>query len=419
MRAVLQGRDAVGLLPTGAGKSVTYLLPALMGRGPVLVVSPLVSLMADQERRARELGLRAAALHAGLPSRERARRTAAALAGCMDLLLVAPERLDTRGFAPLLRPGRVGLLAVDEAHCVVHWGFDFRPHYLALAGLGARLEAPVLAVTATATPAVRRSLEEVLALRDPVRVATSFDRPNLHWAAGRVRGERDRWTRLVKELRRPVGPGGAGPSLVYAPTRARVEALRDALARRGIAVEAYHAGLGAVERARVQERFLEGGVRVVVATNAFGMGVDKADVRCVVHWSPPASPEAWYQEAGRAGRDGGAARCVVLWDRGDLEIHRRMQRRSRRRGRERRAAKARLNAVRRILRSRGCLRRQLLAYLGEAAPPPTCTACSRCRPDPPSPSSLCDRAEAPYLEGSDTLSPPACRSSVPGASASR
>jgi ATP-dependent DNA helicase RecQ len=380
VRAVLAGRDALGLLPTGAGKSVTYLLPALMGRRPVLVVSPLVSLMTDQEERARALGLRAAALHSGLPSRERARVTAAALAGEMDLLLVAPERLSTRAMTPLLRPGRIGLLAVDEAHCVVHWGYDFRPDYLALAGLGGRLRAPVLAVTATATPAVRRTLERVLALRDPERVATSFDRPNLYWHAVRVCGERHRWERLLRETRAPAEDGRPGPTLVYAPTRARVEALRHALARRGVAAEAYHAGLPPEERARVQHRFLAGGVRVVVATNAFGMGVDKADVRAVIHWSPPASPEAWYQEAGRAGRDGAPARCVLLWDRGDLEVHRRMQRRSRRGREERRAARQRLTAVRRILRRRSCLRGALLAYLGEPEPPRSCGRCSRCPP---------------------------------------
>lgn len=383
MRAVLQRRDAVGLLPTGAGKSVTYLLPALMGHGPVLVVSPLVSLMTDQEARAREVGLRAAALHAGLPSAERRRIMASALAREMDLLLVAPERLDSAGFAPLLRPGSVGLVAVDEAHCVVHWGYDFRPHYLALAGVGERLEAPVLAVTATATPAVRRALERILALRDPVRVATSFDRPNLYWATSRVKGPRERWRRLVDEVRRgaEVEGGGVlapGPALVYAPTRARVEAIRHGLARQGIGAEAYHAGLPGDERTRVQDRFLSGGVRVVVATNAFGMGVDKSDVRSVIHWSPPASPEAWYQEAGRAGRDGAPARCTLLWDRGDLELHRRMQRRTRRPRAQRRAARKRLRAVACMLRSRDCLRRRLLVYLGEAAVEGRCGGCSRC-----------------------------------------
>jgi ATP-dependent DNA helicase RecQ len=213
-----------------------------------------------------------------------------------------------------------------------------------------------------------------------VRVSTSFDRPNLHWATVRVVGERERWRRLLHEVTAPVGGAAPGPTLVYAPTRARVEALRHALARRGVDADAYHAGLPASERSRVQDRFLSGGVRVVVATNAFGMGVDKADVRTVVHWSPPASPEAWYQEAGRAGRDGAPARCVLLWDRGDLDLHRRMQRRSQRGREERQAARRRLNAVRRILGRRGCLRAALLSYLGEPDPAPRCGRCSGCPP---------------------------------------
>ena len=374
IRTVCAGRDAVGLLPTGAGKSVTYMLPALIGVRPVLVVSPLVSLMTDQEARARALGLRAAALHAGL---DRSRREAVLrdfARGEVDLLLVAPERLGHASFAPLLRAGAVGLVAVDEAHCVVHWGFDFRPDYLALAGLGRRLGAPVLAVTATATPRVRADLERVLQLRDPVRVATSFNRPNLFWTAPAVQTDEQRWKHLRREVERP------GAMLVYAPTRARVEALRRALARLGIEAEAYHAGLGAVERARVQERFLAGHVDVVVATNAFGMGVDKADVRAVVHWSPPSSPEAWYQEAGRAGRDGQPARCVMLWQSADLRIHRRLQRRERRNWTQRWAAARRLQALFRMLGTRGCLRGAMLHYLGEENPPTGCVGCDRCVP---------------------------------------
>jgi ATP-dependent DNA helicase RecQ len=318
IRAVLAGRDAVGILPTGGGKSVLYLLPSALREGLTLVVSPLVSLMSDQVDRARKAGIPAAALHQGVPADERRRVLATAERGGLRVLLVAPERLENEAFRTVLERLPLRLLAVDEAHCVVHWGFDFRPSYLALAGLGQRLEVPVLAVTATATPAVRRTLENVLRLREPARHVSSFDRANLRWAVVSVRDPAERWRRLQALVRE-----SPGPALVYAGTRRQVEALRSGLARRGVDAEAYHAGLPAMERARVQERFLGGDCRLVVATNAFGMGVDKPDVRRVVHWSAPGSLEAYYQEAGRGGRDGGTAECVILSGAGDGELHRR------------------------------------------------------------------------------------------------
>ncbi len=398
IRALLAGRDAVGLLPTGGGKSVTYLLPATLSGDLTLIVSPLVSLMADQVRRAVEVGLPAAALHAGVPAAERAATLRQALAGTLRVLLLAPERLASPGLAPLLASGRVGRVAVDEAHCLVQWGFDFRPAYLSLANIGGRLSCPVLAVTATATPDVRQAIERVLGLRNPVRVTGSLDRPNLRWIVRRVRGEAQRWTELVAALSEP------GPALVYAPTRRSVEALRDALARQGIGAEAYHAGLVAAERTRVQDRFLAGGVRLVVATNAFGMGVDKSDVRQVIHWAPPGSIEAWYQEAGRAGRDGQPARCLVFWHPDDLKFNARLRGLERPQAerdrpdphsdgspsqpaldpseilRWRKAGAQRLRAMGRFLRRRRCRRQMALEYLGDDDPPRRCAACDRCRP---------------------------------------
>lgn len=318
IRAVLQGRDAIGILPTGGGKSILYLLPAAMRPGLTLVVSPLVSLMADQVERARRAGISAEALHQGMPASQRRQALETAAAGGLRVLLLAPERLETRAFQAVLPRLPVRLLAVDEAHCVVHWGFDFRPSYLALAGFGQRLGVPVLAVTATATPRVREEIESVLGLRNPARFVASFDRPNLGWAVVPVADERERWRRLVRLI-----DASPGPALVYATTRRQVDALRRGLARRGRDAEAYHAGLGAAERARVQERFLGGGCPLVVATNAFGMGVDKPDVRRVIHWAPPGSLEAYYQEAGRAGRDGARAWCVVLHGPGDGRLERR------------------------------------------------------------------------------------------------
>ncbi|WP_405285430.1 RecQ family ATP-dependent DNA helicase [Gaopeijia maritima] len=384
VRAALEGRDAVGLLPTGGGKSVTYLLPAALGRGVTLVVSPLVSLMADQRRRGIEARLRTEALHSGVSARERRDILGRALAGDLDVLLLAPERLGSPTLAPLLDSGQVGRVAVDEAHCIIQWGFDFRPAYLALAGIGRRLRCPVLAVTATATPEVRVGIERVLGLRRPVRVRQSFDRPNLAWRVRRVRGEGARSAALVELLGRP------GPALVYAPTRRSVEAVRDALARLGFGAEAYHAGLSDPERSRIQDRFIAGEVRLVVATNAFGMGVDKADVRQVVHWAPPGSIEAWYQEAGRAGRDGEPAACTVLWHPEDLRLQRRLassgatdrdgadDARAGERRRWARARARRLRALGRFLRGRRCRRAVVLDYLGEDDPPRSCAACDRC-----------------------------------------
>ncbi len=311
VRALMGGRDALGLLPTGGGKSLTYLLPALLLPRTLLVVSPLVALMEDQVRRAREVGLRAESLTGSVPS-GRVRETLARVrGGTLDLLFVAPERLASRRGPEFLESG-LGGLVVDEAHCLIQWGHDFRPDYRVLEGLGPRLGIPVLALTATATPSVRRALVADLGLRDPVQVQRSFDRPNLRWEATRVSDERDRWTRLWRALH-PL----PGPTVVYAGTRGGVERIARALKARGLRVGAYHAGLAKSARSAAQAAFVSGEVDLLVATNAFGMGVDKADVRAVVHWSPPGSLEAYYQEAGRGGRDGEEARALVLWHPGD------------------------------------------------------------------------------------------------------
>lgn len=312
VRAVLAGRDALGVLPTGGGKSVCYQVPALALDGLTLVITPLVSLMEDQVRRAGSAGLRAAHLSAGQTAGERRSIVEGARSGGLDLLFVAPERLGLRGFVESLGPARVRLLAVDEAHCISEWGHDFRPHYREIGSVRSHLGAPVLALTATATPQVRDDVAESLRLRDPLVVVRSFDRPNLSWAV--VRG--GTWAsravavgRLLRRIR--------GPAIVYAPTRRAVDDVRDALAALGVTTEAYHAGLAAGERTRVQQAFMEGSCRVVVATNAFGMGIDKADVRLVAHIQLPGTLEAYYQEAGRAGRDGEASWCVAFHGPGD------------------------------------------------------------------------------------------------------
>lgn len=315
VEAVLRGRDALGILPTGGGKSVCYQVPAFLVDGLVLVVTPLVSLMEDQVARAREVGLRAESVSGTQSSSTRSAITTRALEGGCDLLFVSPERLGVPSFLDALARMPVALCAVDEAHCISEWGHDFRPAYRLLGRVRPLLDGPVLALTASATPEVRTDVASSLLLRDPVEVVRSFDRPNLWWAVeggGRVRERARRILRLVRRTR--------GASIVYAPTRTMVEVFRDHLAAAGVACEAYHAGLPAAERTAAQERFLSGARRVVVATNAFGMGIDKADVRLVAHVQLPATLEAYYQEAGRAGRDGAPSACVAFHHRSDRRM---------------------------------------------------------------------------------------------------
>lgn len=312
VRAPLAGRDALGILPTGGGKSVCYQVPAACLPGVTVVVTPLVSLMADQVDRCRAAGISAELLNSTLPAEERAAARERIRQGRARVLFVAPERLETRSMRSLLAEIPVALLAVDEAHCISSWGHDFRPSYLALGAVRERLAAPVMALTATATPRVRAEIARVLRLRDPVTVVRSFDRPNLRWAVVQLGSRRDRVGALLRLLR-----SVEGAALVYGSSRKGVEGVRGRLAARGMAVEAYHAGLPGRERSRVQEVFMEAERPVVVATNAFGMGIDRADVRLVAHLELPGSLEGYYQEAGRAGRDGEMARCVALHVPGD------------------------------------------------------------------------------------------------------
>lgn len=314
VRAVLAGQDALGILPTGGGKSACYQVPAHIVDGLTLVVTPLVSLMEDQVGRARGAGLRAAHLSATQSSAERATTRADVTAGALDVLFVSPERLAQQETRTWLSDVRIGLFVVDEAHCISEWGHDFRPAYRGLGRVSTVVSAPTLALTASATPAVRDDIVGSLGLTDPHVEIRSFDRPNLHWAVIRAPDERAALQGTAALVR------GPGVSLVYGPTRRRVASTRDYLASLGIVADAYHAGLPGPERTEVQERFMAGETRVVVATNAFGMGIDKADVRTVVHLSLPSSLEAYYQEAGRAGRDGEPSRCLAYATPGDRRV---------------------------------------------------------------------------------------------------
>ncbi len=310
--AVLEGRDLVAVMPTGAGKSLCFQLPALLLDGTTVVVSPLIALMKDQVDGLRARGIAAAALHSGLAPHERAAVEAELAARRLDLLYVAPERLGSGAFRELLRRIRPARLIVDEAHCISQWGHDFRPDYRRLAGVRTELGVPAAAFTATATPDVRADIASQLGLRDPLDLITGFERTNLTLAVEPCRSREEKAAALAR-LVAEVGT----PGIVYAATRKTVELWADVLAGQGLRTGRYHAGLSDEERTRVQDDFLAGRIDVITATNAFGMGVDKANIRFVVHAELPGSVEAYYQEAGRAGRDGDASRCTLLFSPAD------------------------------------------------------------------------------------------------------
>ncbi len=318
--AALADRDALVVMPTGSGKSLCYQLPALMRDDLTLVVSPLVSLMQDQVAALREVAPGRVELvnaqQGGLANAEALERAAL---GEVRLLYVAPERFASPRFAAAVARIRVGLFVVDEAHCISQWGHDFRPDYFFLADAARRVGArATMALTATATPAVADDIARRLALRDPVRVTTGFDRPNLSFAVVRCGTAVDKRRRLAAALQEP----DALPAIVYAGTRRASEDVAGFLRRAlGEEVLAYHAGLDRGVRGATQERFMSGEARVIVATNAFGMGIDKADVRTVCHATVPGSLEAYYQEAGRAGRDGAPARCLLFAEQRDKGLH--------------------------------------------------------------------------------------------------
>ena len=312
----LCGRDVLVTMPTGAGKSLLYQLPALVLPGTTLVVSPLIALMKDQVDALRARGIAAGFVNSSLDAAERGRRLEAAVRGDYDLLFVTPERFRSPAFDAALDGIRVVRLAVDEAHCISEWGHDFRPDYWRLGEYRARLQdPPTIALTATATPDVMRDITGALRLSDPFLVRTGIERPNLFLACTPVESAEEKVPSIVDRIRRIDGAG-----IVYATLIKDLEALHGELRRAGIASLVYHGKLSARERREMQERFMTGEREVVLATNAFGLGIDKPDIRFVLHAQVPRTLEAWTQEVGRAGRDGAPSWCELLYLSDDLLV---------------------------------------------------------------------------------------------------
>ena len=308
----LAGRDVLAVLPTGGGKSVCFQVPALMRKGICIVVTPLIALMKDQVQNLRNRGIGALAVHAGMTRREIDYTLDNAIYGDYKFLYVSPERLRTELFRVRLLKMDVSLLAVDEAHCISQWGYDFRPDYLEIAAIRQLLgpAVPVMALTATATPQVAADIMDKLGFKKPNLLTGDFARPNLSYV---FRETDDKMGRLLKVCR-----GVKGSGIVYVSRRKSAEDLAAFLRAQGESAECYHAGLPRESRARIQDAWKSGETRIIVSTNAFGMGIDKPDVRFVCHFDMPDSLEAYFQEAGRAGRDGQDAFAVLLWNRTDV-----------------------------------------------------------------------------------------------------
>ena len=379
--ALTHGRDALAIMPTGAGKSICYQIPALMLPGATLVISPLISLMADQVAGLIQAGIPAAYINSSLTPGQIQTALRRACEGRYKIIYVAPERLETESFDTLIRCLDISLVAVDEAHCVSQWGQDFRPSYLKIAEFVSRLphRPPVGAFTATATERVREDIVKYLALNEPTRVVTGFDRQNLYYD---VVTPRDKMNYVLSYVRRKSGQSG----IIYCATRRSVEQVCDMLQDHDLPATRYHAGLSEDERRRNQDDFVYDRAPIMVATNAFDMGIDKSNVSYVLHYNMPKDIESYYQEAGRAGRDGERAECVLLFSPGDVtlarffinKIYENATLSDEQKDQIYRSDMRRLEEMAAYCQTDECLRARILRYFGEAHSG-ECGNCGHCR----------------------------------------
>lgn len=373
---ILLGRDVLGLMPTGGGKSLCYQLPALLSDGITLVISPLISLMKDQVDGLNENAIPSTYINSSLTGAELAKRVRAIKNGEYKLCYVAPERLNARDFQDLVTELNITLVAIDEAHCISQWGHDFRPSYKEIPKFIKRLypRPCVAAFTATATEFVKDEIKELLELRYPYEVVTGFDRPNLLYKVAKPQNKTKYVVQYLENL--TTDPSG----IIFCATRKSVDSLTKELQKKGYSVEAYHAGFENEHRNRVQENFMFDRTKIIVATNAFGMGIDKPDVRFVIHYNMPKNMEAYYQEAGRAGRDGDESECILLYSPADIVKQKLMIATNSDTGSvdRDRLMHSNLQTLVNYCHTHDCLRAEILQYFGENSQKKNCAKCSNC-----------------------------------------
>lgn len=374
IKSIIEGKDTFAIMPTGAGKSICYQIPALLMKGITIVISPLISLMKDQVDALSDIGVKATYINSSLNQYEVQERILMAVSGYTKLLYIAPERLESESFCELLKTLNISMVAIDECHCVSHWGHDFRPSYRAIAPLIEKLGGrPVVsAFTATATSEVKEDVVKLLGLNASNVYTTGFDRKNLFFSVIRGENKKDYLLKYMENNREQVG-------IIYTSTRKEVDNIYESLKKKGYSIAKYHAGMSDVDRTKAQEDFLYDNVNIIVATNAFGMGIDKSNVRYVLHYSIPKNMEAYYQEAGRAGRDGEASQCILLFGAQDIILQKFLIEQNTYSEERKINEYRRLQEVVDYCHTSKCLRKFILEYFGETEVPDSCHNCSVCK----------------------------------------